>query len=158
MWRSTVCAGLAAKRKPSINRSSSAISLGLLSRPPLWTLSSLCINSAKFSMSSSRAGRRHYRRQPREKADQKRKLRERSVRGIIPNLTSAVCWRESLTCKSPVGLSAVIVCRAAFPQPPLPKASDPGGARCVGHPCAVHTLPWSLHHRWGKARIISVSG
>lgn len=54
---------------------------------------------------------------------------------------SAVCWRESLTCKSPVGLSAVIVCRAAFPQPPLPKASDPGGARCVGHPCAVHTLP-----------------
>ena len=38
----------------SINRASSSISSGLLCLPPLWISSSLCINSAKFSMTSSK--------------------------------------------------------------------------------------------------------
>jgi hypothetical protein len=42
-------------RRPSINRSSSAISSGLLCFSPLWISSSLCINSAKFSITSSKA-------------------------------------------------------------------------------------------------------
>ena len=42
--------------RPSINRPSSAISSGLLCLPPLWISSSLCINSTKFSMTSSKAG------------------------------------------------------------------------------------------------------
>ncbi len=58
-WLSfTVCVGFPAKFlfcRPSINRSSSAISSGLLCLPPLWISSSLCINSAKFSMTSSKA-------------------------------------------------------------------------------------------------------
>ena len=41
----------------SINRASSSISAGLLCLPPLWISSSLCINSAKFSMTSSKAGK-----------------------------------------------------------------------------------------------------
>jgi hypothetical protein len=36
----------------TINRSSSAVSSGLLCLPPLWISSSLCINSAKCSMLS----------------------------------------------------------------------------------------------------------
>lgn len=55
----TVCVSFPAKVlfcRPSINRSSSAISSGLLSLPPLWISSSLCINRAKFSMTSSKAG------------------------------------------------------------------------------------------------------
>jgi hypothetical protein len=58
-WLSfTVCVGFPAKFlfcRPSINRSSSAISSGLLCLPPLWISSSLCLNSAKFSMTSSKA-------------------------------------------------------------------------------------------------------
>jgi hypothetical protein len=41
----------------SINRASSSINSGLLCLPPLWISSSLCINSAKFSMTSSKAGK-----------------------------------------------------------------------------------------------------
>jgi len=55
----TVCVGFPAKVlfcRPSINRSSSAISSGLLCLPSLWSSSSLCINRAKFSMTSSKAG------------------------------------------------------------------------------------------------------
>jgi hypothetical protein len=41
----------------SINRASSSINSGLLCLPPLWISNSLCINSAKFSMTSSKAGK-----------------------------------------------------------------------------------------------------
>ena len=59
-WLSlTVAVGFSVKiffRRPSINRSSSAISAALLCLPPLWISSSLCINSARVSMTSSKAG------------------------------------------------------------------------------------------------------
>jgi hypothetical protein len=52
LWPSfTDCADVTARfLRPSTNRSSSAINSGLLCLPPLWISSSLCINSAKFTM------------------------------------------------------------------------------------------------------------
>ena len=44
-------------RRPSINRSSSAISSGLLCLPPLWISSSRCINFTRSSITSSKAGK-----------------------------------------------------------------------------------------------------
>ncbi len=68
--------------------------------------------------------------------------------------TSSRGWRAAepgnqkirLIFDSPKG-SAVIVCRASFPQPRLRKVSDLGVARFAGHPYAVHKLPRSLHHK-----------
>ena len=49
--------------------------------------------------------------------------------------------------KNPVASPAVIVCSGFLPRPRLRRVSDLGVARCAGHPCAVHKLPPSLHHK-----------
>ena len=57
--------------------------------PPLWISSSLCINSAKFSMTSSKAGQgwlvaRNHRWQPGQKAGQKCSLLQNSLKRGLP--------------------------------------------------------------------------
>jgi hypothetical protein len=57
-WLNLTVCGPARVRfcRRSIKLASSSISAGLLCLPPVWISSSLCINSAKFSMTSSKAG------------------------------------------------------------------------------------------------------
>jgi hypothetical protein len=81
------CGGFSAKflfRRPSINRSSSAISSGRLCLPPLWISSSRCINFTRSSITSSKASKAGW------FADHKPTRRERIACASINN------WYQSM--------------------------------------------------------------
>ena len=55
-------------------------------------------------------------------------------------------------------LAAFNAYRFSFPRLQRRQVSCPGVARCAGHPCVVHKVPQSPHHKLDKSRTAPLSG
>jgi hypothetical protein len=86
-----------------------------------------------------------------------RAIRGRLIWGRCPFLVPSLGGQNRKRL-SGLRMRLLILCRVAFPRPRPRRVSGLGATRFAERPYAVHKLPRPLHHKWYKARIVSVPG